>query len=87
MRVFLGSAFKENPYLHKGLITGIMRIARESIFSEMNNVGVYTITGYNFADKFGFTEEETKKLLEHFDLQDQFKMVKQWYKRLSYRKC
>ena len=79
MRVFLGAAFKENPYLHKGLITGIMRIARESIFSEMNNVGVYTILDPYFANKFGFTEEETIEILAYFDLKDKYDNVKGWY--------
>lgn len=79
MQVFMGSAFKGNPYLHKGLITGIMRIARESIFSEMNNVGVYTITSIYFADKFGFTEQETKEALKYFDLQNHFPEVQKWY--------
>lgn len=79
MQVFMGSAFKENPYLHKGLITGIMRIARESIFSEMNNIGVYTITSLYFADKFGFTEQETKEALKYFGLQNHFLEVEKWY--------
>ena len=79
MQVFMGSAFKGNPYLHKGLITGIMRIARESIFSEMNNIGVYTITSLYFADKFGFTETETKEALAYFGLEGHFPEVQKWY--------
>lgn len=79
MQIFMGMAFKENDYLQKGLITGIMRIARESIFSEMNNVGVFTILDPFFADTFGFTESEVKEALEHFGLQDQFADVKEWY--------
>ncbi len=79
LQVFLGEAFKENDYLEKGLITGIMRIARESIFSEMNNVGVHSITSHSFADKFGFTEAETKKFLAYFDIKNKFEEVKHWY--------
>ena len=79
MQVFLGRAFKENPYLQKGLLTGIMRIARESIFSEMNNIGVFTILDPFFQDKFGFIEQETKDLLQYFGLQQQFDNVKYWY--------
>ncbi|HFA47496.1 MAG TPA: AAA family ATPase [Bacteroidetes bacterium] len=79
MQVFMGTAFKGNDNLKKGLITGILRIARESIFSEMNNVGVYTITSLFFSDKFGFTEQETKDALQCFDLSDKFKSVQQWY--------
>lgn len=79
MRVFMGEAFKENSYANKGLITGIMRVARESIFSEMNNVGVYSITSLFFMDKFGFTEEETLEILEYYDLQSHFQEIKEWY--------
>lgn len=61
MRPLLGKALKEdNPYLKKGLITGIMRIAKESLFSGLNNAGIYTITSLNFSDKFGFMEAEVK---------------------------
>ncbi|HFA51973.1 MAG TPA: AAA family ATPase [Bacteroidetes bacterium] len=79
MQVFLGSAFKGNDSLQKGLITGIMRIAKESIFSELNNLGVFTITSLAFSDKFGFTEGETKKLLAYFGLAGNFPGVQQWY--------
>ena len=79
LQVFLGEAFKENDYLQKGLITGIMRIARESIFSEMNNVGVYTILDPFYTGKFGFTESETQEFLTYFGLNDKFEEIKQWY--------
>ena len=79
MQVFLGAAFKGNAYLKKGLITGILRIARESLFSEMNNVGVFTITDPYFADKFGFTEPQVKAALTYFGLEEDFKNIKQWY--------
>lgn len=79
MRPFLGKAFKTNPYLYRGVITGILRIAKESIFSELNNLGIATLLNHHFADKFGFTESETKALLQHFQLQDQFSDIKYWY--------
>ena len=79
MQVFLGKAFKGNKTMHKGLITGILRIARESLFSEFNNPGVYTITSRYFSDRFGFTEQETKEALAYFGLQDNYENVKQWY--------
>jgi len=79
MRVFLGAAFKGNNSLKKGLITGIMRIARESIFSDWNNFNVFSITSPYFADKFGFTEKETLKLLEYFSLNDKYFDVEKWY--------
>jgi len=79
MQSLLGNAFKGNDSLEKGLITGILRIARESLFSEFNNPGVYTILDPYFDDKFGFTEPETQKLLAYFGLQNNFEDVKYWY--------
>lgn len=79
LQTFFGTTFKGNDNLHKGLITGIMRIARESIFSDLNNLGVYTIFDYNFADKFGFTEKETKKIINYFVPNNNFKMISRWY--------
>ncbi|MGB0929401.1 MAG: AAA family ATPase, partial [Chitinophagales bacterium] len=79
MRGFLGGVFKTNPYLYKGVVTGILRIAKESLFSEWNNPGVYTVLDYQFSDSFGFTEAETKKMLKHFNLQDDFELMKEWY--------
>ncbi len=79
MQGFLGNAFKGNDALEKGLITGILRIARESLFSEFNNPGVYTITSRYFSEHFGFTEPETKMALNYFGLQDSFEKVKYWY--------
>ena len=79
MQTFLGEAFKENDSLQKGLLTGIMRISRESIFSDWNNFDVFGITSKYFSDKFGFTENETKKILAYFDLYDKYNGVKKWY--------
>lgn len=79
MRPFLGKALKDNLFVKKGLITGIMRIAKESLFSGLNNPGVYTITSFPFSDKFGFTESEVQEALAYFDLSDHFNNVKAWY--------
>ena len=79
MKSFMGSAFKGNTYLYKGVITGILRISKESVFSDLNNLGVYTVLNYAFSDKFGFTEAETFSLLQTFGLGHQFEEVKQWY--------
>jgi hypothetical protein len=79
MKSILGNTFKDNSALYKGVITGILRIAKESIFSDMNNLGVFTILNYDFADKFGFTEEEVRKLTTLFDLQSHFPQIKKWY--------
>ncbi len=79
MQTFLGSAFKGNSNLAKGLITGVMRVGRESIFSEWNNFNVYGITSSYFADKFGFTQQEVEKILSYFDLQSSINEIEKWY--------
>jgi len=79
MQTFLGSAFKGNNNLKKGLITGVMRVGRESIFSEWNNLSVFGITSNYFADKFGFTQKETEKMLTYFGLQNDIDYVEKWY--------
>jgi hypothetical protein len=79
MQTFLGEAFKGNKTLQKGLLTGIMRIAKESIFSDWNNFKVFSLTSPYFADKFGFTETETRTILKYYNLFDKVDKVKQWY--------
>lgn len=63
MRNLLSGAFKDNNSLQKGMITGILRVARESIFSGLNNLKVESILSYNLSDKFGFTDSEIEKLV------------------------
>ncbi len=84
MRSFLGGALKgneinENEVIYKSVITGILRVSKESIFSGVNNIEAYTLLDSDYADKFGFTEEETKKILTHFQLSKYYENVKQWY--------
>lgn len=79
MKSLMGATFKDNPYLYKGVITGILRIAKESIFSDFNNPGIFTTLSYSFADKFGFTEAEVQKLLAYFGLEEKFDLAKEWY--------
>jgi len=79
MKTFLGDGLKDNEYLKKGVMTGILRIARESIFSGLNNLGVYSLLSKKMSDKFGLTEEEVKKLLSDYEMADEFKGVSEWY--------
>lgn len=82
VRFFSGlfnSTFKTNPYLCRGLITGITRVARESIFSGMNNLRVITTTSGRYATSFGFTEEEVFKALDDTGLGEEKQRVKKWY--------
>ncbi len=80
MRNFLGGGLKDtDQYLEKSIVTGIMRIAKESIFSGFNNPGVYTLLSQKFSGDFGFTEEEVKTMLEDFQVPDMYDRVQWWY--------
>lgn len=78
-RGFFNSTFKTNPYLCRGLITGITRISKESIFSDLNNLMVITTTSSQYATAFGFTEEEVFKALDDTGLGEEKQGVKEWY--------
>ena len=78
-RNFLSAGLKDNTYLFKAVLTGILRVARESIFSGLNNIGTYTILDKKFERSFGFTEDETFKMLEAYDIGEFKEGVKKWY--------
>ena len=79
MRNLLNAALKDNPYLDRGIMTGITRISKESIFSDLNHLQVVTTTSDKYADCFGFTEEEVFAALEEYGLGDRKAEVKKWY--------
>ncbi|QWG04526.1 ATP-binding protein [Flammeovirga yaeyamensis] len=79
MRGFLSGGFKDNDYLYKGVITGILRVAKESIFSGLNNLVVSTVLENQSADKFGLTEDEVKNLLQEVNISAAFDDIKKWY--------
>ncbi len=79
IRNILTAALKDNVYLEKSLVTGILRVAKESIFSGLNNIEVDSILGINFNDKFGFTEEQVINLLEYYNLSEKIDEIKKWY--------
>ena len=79
MRNLMSGAFKDNDYLYKGVITGILRVSRESIFTGLNNVSVYSVLDNEFSDKFGFTEPETKQILSDFNVPTEYAQIKKWY--------
>lgn len=81
------STFKTNEYLERGLITGITRISRESIFTGMNNLNVITTTSDKYAAAFGFTEEEVFTALDNAGLGDQKQKVKRWYDGFTFGAC
>ncbi len=78
-RSLFGAAFKTNPYMERALMTGITRVSKESMFSDLNNLEVVTTTSEKYADSFGFTEEEVFAVLEEYCLSDQKQQVKDWY--------
>lgn len=78
-RNFFGSALKDNPYLFKAVLTGILRISRESLFSGLNNLKVHSVLHPQFSSFFGFTEEEVNQLLHKAALQDKLENIKHWY--------
>jgi hypothetical protein len=67
MRNFLSGALKDNKFLEKAVLTGILRVSKESLFSGLNNIKIYSILEEKAADKFGFTESEVKQILDDFD--------------------
>ena len=78
-RSMFNAAFKTNPYLERAIMTGITRVSKESIFSDLNNLEVVTTTSEKYADSFGFTEKEVFEALDEFDLSDCKEEVKCWY--------
>lgn len=78
-RSLFNSTFKTNPYLERAIMTGITRVSKESIFSDLNNLEVVTTTSDEYASAFGFTEKEVFAALDECGYSDQKKCVKQWY--------
>lgn len=79
LRNMLGVALKSNPYLEKGVLTGILRVSKESIFSDLNNLRVYSVLQDRYSQYFGFLEEEVLSLLTKANLQDRANNVRHWY--------
>lgn len=84
MRGIFNAAFKTNPYMERGLLTGITRVSRESIFSDLNNLTVVTTTSEKYCTQFGFTEKEVFDALEAYGLSAQKEKVKYWYDGFSF---
>ena len=79
IRSLFNSTFKTNPYLERAIMTGITRVSKESIFSDLNNLNVVTTTSEQYATCFGFTETEVFQALDDFGLSPEQQMIKQWY--------
>lgn len=79
IRNLFGNALKTNPDLYFAVLTGCLRIAKESIFTGLNNFCVMSILDKEFDEYFGFTDSEVKEMLSYYDLSDHFDSVKEWY--------
>ena len=79
IRGLFGQALKTNEFLQFAVLTGCLRISKESIFTGLNNFKVMSITDLRFDEQFGFTDEEVKKLLSDYDMDSHFDEVKEWY--------
>lgn len=79
MRNLFNATFKGNPYLERAIMTGITRVSKESIFSDLNNLKVVSATSNEYADCFGFTEEEVFEALAEFGLSNEMQSVKAWF--------
>ncbi len=86
IRSMFNSTFKTNPYLERAVMTGITRVSKESIFSDLNNLEVVTITSNKYATAFGFTEEEVFSALESCGLGGEKENVKYWYNGFTFGK-
>ena len=78
-KTFYGVVLKDNNYLEMGIMTGILRVAKENIFSGLNNLRVHTILDNRFTEYFGITESEVEQALKDFDLEFELKDVQRWY--------
>ena len=84
MRGLFNATFKSNPFLERGLLTGITRVSKESIFSDLNNLTVVTTTSEKYSTQFGFTQDEVSHALEEYGLEAQKEKVKYWYDGFSF---
>lgn len=79
VRSLFNATFKTNPYLERAMMTGITRVSKESVFSDLNNLNVITSTSQEYETSFGFTEEEVFTALDTLEMAEQKEIVKSWY--------
>ena len=85
-RSLFNATFKTNPYLERAIMTGISRVSKESIFSDLNNLQVITTTSGKYMDCFGFTEEEVFAAIDEYGLSEKRQEVKKWYDGFTFGK-
>ena len=86
MRNLFNATFKTNPFLDRAIMTGITRVSKESIFSDLNNLEVVTTTSDKYADAFGFTQDEVSAALHEFEISDMEGRVRDWYDGFTFGK-
>ena len=79
LTLFFGSAFKTNPDLYFAVLTGCLRISKESIFTGLNNLSVDSISNYRFDEYFGFTDENVRTIMADYGLSDRYEEMREWY--------
>ena len=79
IRNFLCGVLKDNIYLHKGILIGILKVAKESIFSGLNNLSTRTILNYAYNEHFGFSEKEVFKMVDYYGIETNKEDIKKWY--------
>ena len=87
IRSLFNAAFKSNPCLERAIMTGITRVGKESIFSDLNNLKVVTVTSKSYASAFGFTEDEVSAALTEYGLAKKKEDVRQWYDGFTFGSC
>ena len=87
MRNFFSGGLKDNEHLEYGFLTGILRVAKESIFSGMNNLKVSSIMDESYSEYFGFTSDEVRQMLKYYGKEDKFEEVCKWYDGYKFGEC
>lgn len=87
IRSLFNATFKTNPYLERAVMTGITRVSRESMFSDLNNLKVITTTSGKYGDAFGFTEKEVFDTLDDYGMGDKKEIVRKWYDGFTFGEC
>ena len=87
MRAFLPGAMKDNNHVKMGVMTGVLRVAKEGILSGLNNLGVYTVFDEKFSDAFGFTEAEVEEMARYYGREDKMPEIKSWYDGYDFGGC
>ncbi len=79
MRIFLSGAMKDNNHVKMGILTGVLRVAKEGMLSGLNNLKVYTVFDENFSEYFGFTQDEVEEMARYYGCEDKMSEIRAWY--------